>query len=122
MPTNFDTRIQDIVTRAAAEIAQAVRQNIAEEVTRLVGGDRAPKSPAAARGRGQASSKKPGRRARRAVDTDAVLAYVKANPGQRTEQISKGLGHDAKPALAKLRKSKQVKTKGEKRATTYTAG
>ena len=32
----LDRRVNDIVSRAAAEIAHAVRQNIADEVTRLV--------------------------------------------------------------------------------------
>ena len=34
----LDRTLQEIVSRAAAEIAQAVRENIADEVTRMVGG------------------------------------------------------------------------------------
>lgn len=35
--TNLEGRIQEIVQQAAAQIAAAVRQNIAEEVTRAIG-------------------------------------------------------------------------------------
>ena len=35
---SFERTLQGIIDRAAAEIAQAVRQNIADEVTRMVGG------------------------------------------------------------------------------------
>src|SRR5262245_42965042 len=35
--SGLDRTVQDIVSRAAAEIAHAVRQNIADEVSRLVG-------------------------------------------------------------------------------------
>jgi len=35
--SGLDRTLQDIVTRAAADIAHAVRQNIADEVSRLVG-------------------------------------------------------------------------------------
>jgi hypothetical protein len=35
----LDRTLQDIVSRASAEIAQAVRESIADEVTRMVGGN-----------------------------------------------------------------------------------
>ena len=50
---------------------------------------------------------------------DQVLAYVKANPGQRTEEIGRGVGKDPKTALRKLRAAGLVRTKGEKRAMRY---
>ena len=48
--------------------------------------------------------------------------YVKAHPGQRIEQIAKGMGTSTRelnlPAK-KLLAQKALKTKGEKRATKY---
>ena len=53
-----------------------------------------------------------------------VLGYIKAHPGSRSEVIKKALGM-APPqmgdALKRLVASKSVKTKGQKRATTYFA-
>lgn len=57
-------------------------------------------------------------------DLDTVLAYVKAHPGQRSEQIQKGIGGDGaliKEALAVLRAGGKVATKGYGRGGTYTA-
>lgn len=50
---------------------------------------------------------------------EEVLAYIKGNPDQRTEQIAAGLGSDVKSALKKLRGTKLIRTKGQKRAMTY---
>ena len=60
--------------------------------------------------------------------TDALLdqihAFVKANPGLRSEEIQKRLGGDKeqiKASLAKLKSQNRVVTGGAKRGTTYTA-
>ncbi len=50
-----------------------------------------------------------------------VLAYVKSNPGQRTEEIGRGVEADPKTALKKLRAAGLLKVKGEKRAMRYWA-
>lgn len=58
------------------------------------------------------------------VDADALLHYVRKNPGQRGEQISAALGttSDAmRPAMKKLIEAGQVQVKGERRATSYSA-
>ncbi len=58
------------------------------------------------------------------VDSEALLQYVRKNPGQRGEQISAALGttSDAmRPVMKKLIESGQVKVKGERRATSYSA-
>ena len=52
----------------------------------------------------------------------AVLAFITASPGLRGEQIAKGMAGTSttvNKALAKLRDKKQVKTKGNRRGTTY---
>lgn len=58
------------------------------------------------------------------VDSESLLQYVRKNPGQRGEQISAALGttSDAmRPVMKKLIESGQVKVKGERRATSYSA-
>jgi hypothetical protein len=48
--------------------------------------------------------------------------YVKSNPGQRIEQIAKGMGTSTKELnlpVKKLIATKAIKTKGQKRATQY---
>jgi hypothetical protein len=54
--------------------------------------------------------------------TGRLLTYVKANAGQRIEQIAKGMGVSTRelnlPAK-KLLANKSLKTKGQKRATQY---
>jgi hypothetical protein len=54
-----------------------------------------------------------------------VLAYVKANPDQRVEQIAKGLGTDTKtlklPISKLLARPAKLSRKGQRRGTTYRA-
>ena len=62
--------------------------------------------------------------AQRAESEQIVLAFVQANPGLRTEQIKAGVNLDpdlVKKCIAALRADGQLKSKGQKRATSYTA-
>ena len=61
-------------------------------------------------------------RRRTAVDAEAVLGYLRANPDSRSEQIASALGTDTKslrPVLQRLKADDQVGTEGKGRATTY---
>jgi hypothetical protein len=65
-------------------------------------------------------------RARRSSDIqpEAFLTYVMNNPGQRSEQISAALKTDAntlRPYMHQLIADRKVRTKGQKRATSYRA-
>jgi type II secretory pathway component HofQ len=65
-----------------------------------------------------------GRRAGGAIEPDALLAHVQANPGQRGEQISQALGVDTRtlrPVMKRLIEAGQVATAGQRRGMTYTA-
>jgi hypothetical protein len=53
-----------------------------------------------------------------------LLDHVKANPGQRIEQINRALGTrtpELRGPVVKLIATKEIKTKGQRRATTYFA-
>ena len=71
-----------------------------------------------------------GRGAKRSSDeldklADNFLSYVQKHPGMRIEQINKQLGTTTKDLALPIRKligEGALKTKGEKRSTTYFAG
>ncbi|NUP12326.1 MAG: DNA-binding protein, partial [Polyangiaceae bacterium] len=53
-----------------------------------------------------------------------ILEHVRKNPGQRAEVIKKSLNlktNEWALPIARLLEKKQLRTKGEKRATTYTS-
>ncbi len=68
-------------------------------------------------------------RRRRSADrpeslAEALLAYVRANPGQRGEQIAAALGTDAttmRPVMKRLIQEGKVRTEGQRRGMTYAA-
>jgi len=62
------------------------------------------------------------RRASGVVSEDALLAYVRTNPGQRGEQIAGALGTDSasvRPVMKKLIQAGKVRTIGQARAMSY---
>lgn len=138
MANTLDDRIRTRVEQFASELAELIRESAMETVSLALAGAR----PSAGRGgrkgagtaaavvvrgagRGRAASREKG--AKRPPDeierlTSRLLDYVKSNPGQRIEQIADGMGTSTKelnlPAK-KLIAGKQLKTKGQKRATQY---
>ena len=136
MANSLDDRIRARVEQFAAELADLIRESAMETVSAALtgarpsagrGGRRAAAAAVVVRGagRGRAASREKG--AKRPPDeierlTGKLLDYVKGNPGQRIEQIADGMGTSTKelnlPAK-KLIAGKQLKTKGQKRATQY---
>jgi hypothetical protein len=137
MANSLDDRIRARVEQFAAELAELIRESAMETVSAALTGAR----PSAGRGgrraaaavvvrgggRGRAASREKG--AKRPPDeierlTGKLLDYVKGNPGQRIEQIADGMSTSTKelnlPAK-KLIAGKQLRTKGQKRATQYFA-
>jgi len=102
----------------AAELVKAVREHLADEVAKVIGG----RPHAAAPSRAAKTGRRGG------GVSDAVLAQllkaIAAAPGLRSEQIYKKVAISpkvAKAGLAKLREQQKVKTSGARRATTYRA-
>ena len=139
MANSLDDRIRARVEQFAAELAELIRESAMETVSVALagarpspgrGGRRGPAAVVAAvrsTGRGRAASREKG--AKRPPDeierlTGRLYDYIKGNPGQRIEQIADGMGTSTKelnlPAK-KLIAGKQLKTKGQKRATQYFA-
>jgi hypothetical protein len=138
MANSPDDRIRARVEQFASELAELIRESAMETVSAALagarpsagrGGRRSAAVPVvrASAGRGRAASREKG--AKRPPDeierlTSRLLDYVKGNGGQRIEQIADGMGTSTKelnlPAK-KLIAGKQLKTKGQKRATQYFA-
>jgi hypothetical protein len=136
MPNNIVSTIQSVVTRAASEIAAAVRADIARQVQGLVGAagatpkrrGRPPGKAAAQPGAAAPGKRGPKRGWKRRLITDAelnaVLSVLAKKPGLTSVQIQKEARIDAKQAarvLNKLRETRKVKWKGQRSAATYRA-
>lgn len=134
--TTIDDQIQERINAFVAELSGLVKSAALEAVEEVLGGGGVKKAPAR-RGRppGSGAAKIPrgkpgGKRVRRTAahleaDKVAFADYVKANPGERLEQISKGLKIDSKhlkrPALLLLEEG-AVRKEGERRGTCYFPG
>jgi hypothetical protein len=86
----------------------------------------APAAPVRSRARAGAAAKRSPGEKRSPMElaqlTEQTFNYIRANPGQGVEQISKSLGtptRDLTLPLRKLMVSKKISSKGVKRATRY---
>jgi hypothetical protein len=124
---NFDRQIRQTIEAFVEELSALVRAAAVQSVTEAFG---AGAVGPARRGRGAApppsrASRSKGQKrppAALAELTDRLLAAVKGTPGQRMEEIAKGLGISTKELTLPARKlvaEKKIKTKGERRATKY---
>lgn len=129
-PNALESQVNAIVAHAAAEIAAAVRQEIAAEIQKVIGAREispAP-SPSAVAVQPPAPRAKPkgGRPAKASKVTafDDLLSFVTAHPGLRSEEIVKQLGGGGariKAGLATLFQQGKVQRAGRARGTTYSA-
>jgi hypothetical protein len=132
---SVNDRIRSRVEAFAEELSTLIRDSAMETVREALGGGgsaprrsarggRAPVSSAPVRGGGRrekGQKRDPGEIERL---TGRLLDYVKANAGQRIEQIAAGMGTVTKELnlpVKKLIAQKSLKTKGQKRATQYFA-
>jgi hypothetical protein len=121
--SDIDDRIRGMVEAFAGELAALIRESAFETVRAALGdGGGRGRASAALRsrlGRQKGAKRPPGEIAKL---VGRLRDYVKAHPGQRIEQIAKGMGVSTRelnlPAK-KLLAQKVLKTRGEKRATKY---
>lgn len=116
--------IQTLIDSFVADLDLHMRRSALEQVLAALQGELS--MPAR---RGRKPGRKPGRpagsRSGNAVDADRLLSHVKANPGQRGEQIAQALGTDVKrlrPVMLKLIAAKSIRTTGQRRGMQYFAG
>jgi hypothetical protein len=140
-PTFSNGEIDALVSEFTNQLYIAIRRSALEQVVAALGGS-APASSGKRRGRPPGSKSKSNDAApvatvvrikkapkghRRSADDvaqmgEALVAHVKANPGQRGEEIAKALRTDVGtmrlPMLA-LIEAKKVKTQGQRRGMRY---
>ncbi len=128
-PISLDSQIHSRISSFAAELSALVKQAALESVQAALGGS----TPAQAR-RGRPKGSKnvakrgPGRpksSPNGSVDSDKILAHVRANPGVQSSEIASAFRlsvAEARDALTKLMASRVVRREGQKRGTRYFAG
>jgi hypothetical protein len=141
--SSLDREIRARIDTLLTDISALVKSSALEAVRAALGSiSGAAPAPAASIRRGPGRPRKDasapatlkatssGKRVKRSSEdvqatADAFLAYVKANPGQRLEEIGKGLGvatKGLKLPVIKLVQARAVRTEGQKRGTKYFAG
>lgn len=122
--SDIDDRIRGMVEAFAGELAALIRESAFDTVRAALGdgggrGRRGGSSLSGRAGRAKGAKRPPGEIAKL---VGRLRDYVKAHPGQRIEQIAKGMNVSTRelnlPAK-KLLAQKVLKTRGEKRATKY---
>src|SRR5690606_11384278 len=131
--TAVSYRCRSRVEAFVDELSDLIRQSAMDTVAQVLGGGgdgeaRRGRRGAAGRAAAEPRAARPrAKGAKRSQDelerlTNRLLAYIKSNPGQRIEQVAKGMGVSTRelnlPAK-KLLANKAIRTKGQKRATQY---
>lgn len=129
--SDFQARINKLVDEFVAQVTALARQAAMDTLTSALG------SAAAARRKGleptatrpavaAAAARRPKGAKRPQAEIEQtrgrVLDFIRANPGRRIERINAELGtltRDLTLPLRKLIAGGQIRTEGEKRATTY---
>jgi hypothetical protein len=135
MPSNsLRSTLDSLATSFAGAVLDAIRGASIQELLAESGGaprrgpGRPPKAPAAAK---PARRAKPGRLPRRSPEEitktlDRIHGLLKSKKGgMRSEEIRKALKLDVREVPRVLKEGlakKKLKSRGQKRATTYTAG
>lgn len=122
--SDLQTEMNRVVQGFVAQITELARRAAVDTLQAALGGKMRGRAGAVAVGRPR------GRGAKRTADeldqlAEAFVAFVRANPGLRIEQINKQLGSSTKDLALPIRKliaDGTINTKGKKRSTTYFPG
>ncbi len=103
-----------------------MKQAALESVHAALGGSApAPARRGRPKGSNNVAKRGLGRPANSSVDSDKILAHVRANPGVQSSEIASAFRlsvAEARDALTKLMASKAVRREGQKRGSRYFAG
>ncbi len=128
---SFIARIRELVNMAAlGSVQAALTAGVPGVARRGPGRPRGRRKTKRGPGRPKLARPASGRRVRRSSsDLDqlsaTILAYVRSHPGERLEEIGRGLRRDTsglKRPIQMLLAEKKVRTEGQKRGTRYFAG
>jgi hypothetical protein len=133
--TSLDRDLRARIDAFVTELTATVKASALESVNQALGNGGAPARRGPGRPRKNAANGAAapatgrGRRGKRSSEdvqgmAEQVLAHIKANEGQRLEEISAGLGipsKELKLPVQKLFAAKSIRTKGAKRGTKYFA-
>jgi hypothetical protein len=125
--------IRTLVSDFTTQLEQTIRRMALEQVLGALGGGAAParrgpgRPPKAEGGTQVRRAAKGGKRSSGSLDEmqATLLAHVKANPGQRGEQIAQALRTDVgtmRLPMKKLIAAGSVRTEGQRRGMSYFAG
>jgi hypothetical protein len=120
-------QIRTLVDEFATKLELVIRRTALEQIAEALGGASQPRrGPGRPRKAAAAPTRarKGGKRTPEALAemSAKLLAHVKAHPGQRGEQIAAALKTDVgtmRLPMQKLIEAKKIKTKGQRRGTTY---
>jgi len=121
-----DQFVADLTARVHEEALATVRAALGEAPAPRARAARKPRKAGPGRPR-KAAARKGGRRSAQDVAAvgETVLAHIKANAGQRLEEIGRALGvatKELKRPIANLLEAGALRTEGQKRGTRYFAG
>ena len=134
MARQSNTQIQQLVDEFVSQLSVLVHQSALDVVREALGDSSA---PAKRRGPGRpakakvaAPRRKAAKRGRRSADEvealgGIVLTHVRANAGQRLEEMGRALSmptKELKRPIAKLLEAGALRTEGQRRGTKYFAG
>lgn len=120
---DFQKQIDQVVHNFTGQITTLAHRAAVDMVASALG--KAPKSgkPMTAGALSDGEDRRPKRDETTIQEAqEKFLAFVRANPGQRIEQINHALGTTTKDLALPIRKliaSKQIRVEGQRRATTY---
>jgi len=122
--SDLKTKIESLASSFADGVLAAVRSASLDDL--LAESGASPRGPSAARTRGRRAAGRLTRRSAQEIarTLDRVVSAVKASKGLRAEEIRKALSLDVREVPRVLKeglKTRKLRAKGQKRATTYFA-
>lgn len=122
--SNVDQKIRERVAAFVDELSSLVRQAAVEVVSDALGAERRVRPTERAR---TGVRRKGGKRSPEdlAALVSSVKSYVERNPGKGVEQIASELSVSSRDLMLPIRKllaSRELRKRGQKRATRYFAG